>query len=103
VTLIAMNECFSDTSIQIIDITTGIVDQNNSEPFTVYPNPADNFIFINTQLASHYQIIDIKGEVISSGINTPGTLINLSKLDKGIYLLRITEEENNYTRKLVIE
>lgn len=103
VTLIAMNECFSDTSIQIIDIVTGIVDQNNSEPFTVYPNPADNFIFINTQLASHYQIIDIKGEVITSGINIPGTLINVSKLDKGIYLLRITEEENNYTRKLVIE
>lgn len=103
VILIAMNECFSDTTIQIIDITTSINDQNVSESFTVYPNPADNYIYMNTQSDSQYQIIDIKGEVVSAGINYQGTPVSVSCLDQGLYLLRVTEKGNIYTRKLVIE
>ena len=81
------------------DESTG-VDNNsiNSYDVVLYPNPAHNKVFVSKELANdNYQIISLDGTVIKKGqIN--GYAINLDELNKGVFLLRIVEKENQNTR-----
>ncbi|MBN2668726.1 MAG: T9SS type A sorting domain-containing protein [Bacteroidales bacterium] len=72
----------------------------------VYPNPADNYLVVNTIHESYLQnetieIYDLTGKlVMSSTVETSkGFTIDVSVLQKGIYLVKIGAE----TQKLVVE
>ncbi len=78
-----------------------------SQSFTVYPNPAHNFIYIhsNTNNNLKVKISDISGQILSSGIYNNAQLIkiNINNFESGIYFLIIVEDQIVYTRKLFIE
>lgn len=59
--------------------------------FKFYPNPVDNILIIRSEHASDVQIIDGRGavRVSQSGFHGLQTL-NLSNLEKGVYVLRVT-------------
>ncbi|HRF78328.1 MAG TPA: T9SS type A sorting domain-containing protein, partial [Chitinophagales bacterium] len=69
--------------------------------FDVYPNPADDYLFIkHTDVNNHeLQLIDINGKIISSIISNNSTnKIDVSYLSAGIYLLR----DPNYANAITI-
>jgi hypothetical protein len=59
--------------------------------FKFYPNPVDNILIIRSEHASDVQIIDGRGavRVSQSGFHGLQTL-NVSNLEKGVYVLRVT-------------
>lgn len=65
----------------------------------VYPNPATEFVTIETQNLQHqfsYLLYSINGLIISSGeMNGTQTTISLKDLAAGMYVLQIIDE-NNY-------
>ncbi|HHC79756.1 MAG TPA: T9SS type A sorting domain-containing protein, partial [Flavobacteriia bacterium] len=70
-----------------------------------YPNPVTNGILtINTfsNADKKIQIFDILGKQVIS-TNLRGKELNVSKLNSGIYILKILEEGKTATRKLVIK
>jgi len=73
--------------------------------FKLYPNPTINGkVFIETALDSSKQIhiFDVLGtQVLQTTIL--GKELNLSNLDKGVYILRVIEKDKVATRKLVIK
>ena len=73
--------------------------------FKLYPNPTTNSkIFINTKNNAHKKIyiFDVLGtKVLETTIL--GKELNLSNLDKGVYILRVIENNKLATRKLVIK
>ena len=69
--------------------------------FSIYPNPTDKQIHINTS-ASHFVIhlLDLTGrEVIQSSEKD----IDLSNLEKGIYFVQLQTNDGTYTKRLVVE
>lgn len=77
-------------------LTTGIVDPPSTSIYSVYPNPVDQQLTINATAQSPevvYSISDVMGRQIMSGYLTGlNTVIDLSQLTSGIYVVHIGEE-----------
>lgn len=103
VTLIA-NKCgLSDTIVKsLTTATTGILEQTK-DAFLVYPNPNNNglfFIETNNQV-NQVTIYSVQGKLIESiSLLSNNSPLNLSHLNKGIYLLKI---EGIGVKKVIIE
>ncbi len=79
--------------------------KSDSDIYTIYPNPAGNsFQISNESGLKGVRIYDITGREVyisqSSGINQD---MDVSMLKTGIYLVLISGEKGEYSRKLVIE
>lgn len=77
--------------------------ENAISAFTVYPNPANNFVYINDSsietrfIASHIEVLDIRGQLME--IQVKNNQIDISNLPNGIYFIKLGEKIS----KLVIE
>jgi len=61
------------------------------ESFHVYPNPADNYINIETQYISTARLYDLMGQFISSKqLSPPSDQMGVENLSPGTYLLQLT-------------
>jgi hypothetical protein len=98
---IIFDELRIDTSIG------GILSSNQVNAIAglkVYPNPVSNgTLFIESDLNSdkNVTIFDVLGKQVLN-TTTSNNAINVSQLHTGIYMVRITEEGNTATKKLVI-
>lgn len=77
-----------------LPVTTGITELEN-DFFTIYPNPANDFINIQSKTGSailNVEIVDARGQVVS---NSPvnGNQLSVSELADGVYFVRVTSEE----------
>jgi len=65
--------------------------------FKISPNPANDFLFIETQEeAFETKIVNIQGQILLQNINEKS--INISELPSGIYFLKINSKKNNSLR-----
>jgi alpha-tubulin suppressor-like RCC1 family protein len=62
---------------------------------TLYPNPVQNRLFINSEETQQYQIYSILGTKISMGTLSVGNSIDCSNWSSGVYLLNLTDEFGN--------
>ena len=78
---------------------------NAIEGLTMYPNPlSGNTLYLTStaNAAMSVQIFDVLGkEVIKS--NVMNNTVNVSGLNAGVYIVKVTEEGKTATRKLVIQ
>jgi hypothetical protein len=88
--------------IDVVPSTLG-VSSNNLDTVTIYPNPAKNFIQINTDVSeiNAASIFTLEGKQVLTVTNT--NQIDISNLTSGIYLVKIKGEKSETIKKLVIE
>jgi hypothetical protein len=89
-----------------VDVNTlSTNDFNAIEGLTMYPNPLKgNTLFLTSTANANMsvQIFDVLGkEVLKS--NVINNAVNVSGLNAGVYIVKITEEGKTATRKLVIQ
>lgn len=72
---------------------------------SVCPNPARDFIFItDIYKESQYRITDLRGQIILEGvIKELASYIDITGIQKGIYLIGITSQEGTVTNLIVKE
>jgi type IX secretion system substrate protein len=64
--------------------------------FKFYPNPVDKLFIIRSEHAVDVQIIDASGMIRLGKRVQPGVqIINISFLEKGLYVLRVADKESN--------
>ncbi len=64
--------------------------------FKFYPNPVDKLFIIRTEHMVEIQVIDGNGSTRLSKHLQPGIqVINISSLEKGVYILRVADKESN--------
>jgi len=64
--------------------------------FRFYPNPADNVLIIRSEQPIDFAILDGNGKLRISQNQVSGIqLINVSTLEKGVYILRIVNRQSN--------
>lgn len=76
----------------------------NEIAFDIYPNPTeDNFVNITITDAYTYQILDVKGSVVLAGNGNGNGTIDLSALEKGVYLLNLTQNSSSVTERIILK
>ena len=101
VTLIAMNDCGSDTisyDISVVNANNNIADNN----INIYPNPSNKFINISGIANNNckFNIYDIfSRKVFSSKINN--NKIDISRLQEGIYFIKIYTDKGIIIKKFI--
>lgn len=61
---------------------------------TLYPNPSSNYISIKgIEKQIKYEIIDVLGAIVSEGLTSSSTKIDVSHLKKGVYFIRVDDED----------
>jgi hypothetical protein len=81
------------------------VKQNTIAGLKVYPNPVVNgnlYITTDSNEAKQVVVYDILGKQVVKTIVT-NQAVNVSNLNSGVYMVKITEEGKTATRKLVIQ
>lgn len=107
ITVTATNECGSNTQdIQDIFIIFPIVHDQEKSSFTIFPNPSQaifNIEFPNDNKDFGIEVFDLKGRLlIQMTIPKNNNKIDLSTLQKGIYLIKIKMENGNKVEKIII-
>jgi Secretion system C-terminal sorting domain len=88
------------------DVTSAVLStqQNAISGLRVYPNPAKDFLYITSDnnITKQVVVYDVLGKVVIN-TKTTNTPVNVANLNRGVYVVKITEEGKTATRKLVIE
>jgi len=85
------------------------VSDENSGQFSIYPNPASDFVtfqFDNQIKTAALQILDLNGKVVTEGAfnNSSDFQLGIESLQTGIYFIRIIADDKAYeTQRLVIQ
>ncbi|MEN1785615.1 MAG: T9SS type A sorting domain-containing protein [Bacteroidota bacterium] len=75
------------------------------EGFKLYPNPTvNNKVYIETadNAPKQIHVFDVIGTPVHQ-TTLVGRELNLGHLDRGVYIVRVTERDRRVTRKLVIK
>ncbi len=92
-----------DTRFQFLSsYVIGVNDIPVKASLTLYPNPAGNVLYINSPVNfTTVQIFDLNGNLaLTSGSKKA---INVGRLERGVYLCRITGENGVFSSKFVKE
>lgn len=86
-------------------IISGNPETEEEKNHVLFPNPARDFININTKEPGYFQLFDIEGKSLSVPIlldNNSSTAVNISRYAPGIYFYRFFTTTKNYTGKIFI-
>lgn len=90
----------------IIAITDMLgIDQSDDTGFSIYPNPAEDFIYVNSNHGYQAMLYTVDGRMVSTVRQEIGGIqsIDLSSLTPGIYFLRLIDDTGRQaTQKLVV-
>ncbi len=102
--ILVVNGGFNINFFQISNITTNQIELNKGT-FDIYPNPASEKIIINAPDFTYHkiEIIDLKGKtVMNKFVNYEPELHFPVNLMDGIYAVRLSNSNDAYIRKLII-
>ncbi|RLD57968.1 MAG: hypothetical protein DRJ01_13185, partial [Bacteroidetes bacterium] len=83
---------------------TQIIENRINTNISIYPNPAKNYIKINTDNLNieTCKIVDVNGKTIKQqAINSSKLKIEIADLPKGIYFLNLRTKNNTVTKKFI--
>ncbi|MDD2345267.1 MAG: T9SS type A sorting domain-containing protein [Bacteroidales bacterium] len=96
----------TNTALNIVKIDAAINETNQNFNVLVYPNPAKMLLNIRFEEANSYQLAmySMDGRlVINEKATNAQHAINVASLNKGIYLLKISDENRSKVVKVVIQ
>ncbi len=94
----------SNTTSQNLTITLSLLEMGENLEVKLYPNPANNHLFLEMPIGSEVAFIDGVGKVIKE-ISTTNkmTEMDISNLSKGVYQLRVSSLGQILRKQLIIQ
>lgn len=99
----ALNVSTIDAELFDVNLTTSIK-STKSDEMLVYPNPIDDefFIELNNSTIKQFEIFDVSGKLLETYSTYESKFnINFSNYSKGVYILRITTDDEIKSLKLI--
>ena len=88
----------------MVTVEIGVGIDENEVMFAIYPNPAKDFININTNAVKYeYQLINSLGQVVISGTANGEYQLNISGINKGVYFLKVIADGEARINKLTVQ
>ncbi|WPO81868.1 T9SS type A sorting domain-containing protein [Chryseobacterium sp. JJR-5R] len=75
--------------------------QSKGKDVSIYPNPVSDILYVKNADASQYTISDSSGRILKSGVYQNGIIV--SDLQKGTYLIHISDKNSQKTEKFIIK
>ena len=105
--LIYTNTNFGSEESKLISTEYLNIGESYIDSISIYPKPADNFIYIRYQniLPESYKIFDLNGRLIQSKIikNDDDLEIKISGFEKGLYFISIRSGKNMEHLKFLVK
>ncbi|MCG8475955.1 MAG: GEVED domain-containing protein [Cytophagales bacterium] len=75
-----------------------------STPFGLFPNPAKDRlqIIMRSEQRVKYQIVSLSGQVLQEGTANPRGYLSTGKLNRGAYIIRLSDGDNTFSKQLII-
>lgn len=100
------NGCIGyDTVVVELHLCLG-VDELNSNVFSVYPNPTDGVLYFNSSNSSaitKVEVFNVLGELVLTNSQTSLTNVDLSHLDAGSYLVKLSDSSSSEVVSVVLK
>lgn len=96
------------TELYVDDVTLSysVGVQGHEQPkMSVYPNPASDVLYVEPAVDGWYrcQLLDMMGRVVVNAGKMEGRLeMNVSGLAPGVYMLRVENNKNQITKKVIV-
>ena len=74
------------------------LNENSNQSIYIYPNPTNNLIYVSGLNDFSFEIVDLKGRILSSGRNA--NIISIEDFAYGIYVLNL--ENNGFIKKFFV-
>jgi hypothetical protein len=89
-----------DTTVQVTDL--------NNVPFSIYPNPTNDFLYVETPFEKNFEIkvFTTQGTLVQriQRANAPRTVLSLANLPKGMYFIQIKNDNQTFsTQKIIVQ
>ncbi len=102
------NGCSNDTALEVVYAPVGLNELTLNKQAKLYPNPASDFVTLNTEnIGNDFIIINVYNVV---GALVKSELLNISKqqfnvedLSSGVYIIEIKNKESTESEKLIIQ
>lgn len=96
---------FMTDDITVSTVPSSIEEGETAETFSIYPNPAQNFVNISgISTMKSVKVLNLTGQVVYSNVvNGQEVQINTGDMAEGMYLIQIETENGTSSQKLIIE
>ena len=103
-----INECGTSSPAQLtIQSTVSIENEKPIEGITIYPNPSHSLVYIKNSgetEVTHFVLYDIHGKMIlTEKYSEHETAINISELAKGIYIIKLFNQNTILSTSKIIK
>ncbi len=86
---------YTTKKLGIPDINPSVRENQNLNTLFVYPNPANNVLYFNTDVeAKSIQICNIAGQIVYQTNFIESNSVNTSGFSKGLFFIQITDNKN---------
>lgn len=93
------NGC-SYTDTVTVESSVGISDYASNLNWSVFPNPGHELVTITGEEIGNIEVIDVNGKLITSTfITASNRSVNLSKLERGTYLIRFNQTTKRWIKQ----
>jgi hypothetical protein len=79
------------------------VNDSQLDEIIIYPNPSKGMVNINTTIPIEINIYDVLGKIVYTSALQNSEAIDLSYLNNGIYVVKLTDGTNQRSQKLIIQ
>jgi hypothetical protein len=90
--------CGSDTYSEEIYINYTTIVESSLYPFNLYPNPVTSVLFFNKNVNT-VEVFNINGQKIQEQTNT--SKVNFDAISAGIYIVKIQDANQIFTRRVI--
>ncbi|MBK6731422.1 MAG: T9SS type A sorting domain-containing protein [Bacteroidetes bacterium] len=104
VTVTDASGCSSVQSVTV-GVLNSIAQLENSEAFSINPNPATDVIQLNLHAGiygAQVEIYNLNGQLVFANIAETNMIINTSNFSKGMYLLKLITAEKVFVQNIII-
>ena len=87
------------TKIQSVNDVIEIAEFELENNIHIYPNPASEYLIIESSKEELYEIYDLQGKLIQKdNITVPKTKVNVAAIPKGIYIIKVGELSRKWVK-----
>jgi hypothetical protein len=86
------------------EIDTTNISTSLESSFEIYPNPVNDRLFIKTEaIVDEVEILDVFGRQMTTAKNQIPTVIDVTKLNSGVYFIRMNTNKGEIIKRFVKE
>jgi hypothetical protein len=101
--------CPNDTALVVVNVGSCNILNLEEQVFSgveVFPNPSAGIVFVTSDINFSYEVTDANGRVVTAAQNgvkaAQKTEINLSNVERGVYFIRLNNDDAQKTYRVVI-